>query len=65
MNVRQPVPADLEAVLGVLRAADAAVAGDSDWTASDLADEWNRLAFERDAWVVEHDGTIVGSRRRS
>ena len=60
MNIRQPVQADLEAVLAVLRAADAAVAGDSDWTASDLADEWSRLDLERDAWVVELDGTIVG-----
>lgn len=60
MNVRSPRPGDLEAVLEVLRAADAAVAGDSDWTASDLAAEWKRLDVARDAWVLELDGRIVG-----
>ena len=37
MNVGAPVVADLVRVLEVLRAADSSVAGDSDWTASDLA----------------------------
>ena len=60
MIARPPAPGDLDAVLTVLRAADAAVAGDSDWTASDLAAEWDRLDLERDAWVVELDGEIVG-----
>ena len=60
MIVRPPARGDLDAVLALLRAADAAVAGDSDWTASDLADEWERLDLERDAWVVELDGEIAG-----
>ena len=60
MIVRSPARGDLDAVLALLRAADAAVAGDSDWTASDLAAEWDRLDLERDAWVVELDGEIVG-----
>ena len=60
MNVRVPEEADLEAVLEVLRAADAAVAGDSDWTASDLANEWAELDRSRDAWVLEVDGEIAG-----
>jgi mycothiol synthase len=60
VNVRAPRPEDLEAVLEVLRAADAAVAGDSDWTASDLAAEWKQLDLARDAWVFELDDRIVG-----
>ena len=34
MIARPPAPGDLEVVLALLRAADASVAGDSDWTAS-------------------------------
>lgn len=60
MNVRPPEQDDLEPVLEVLRAADAAVAGDSDWTASDLATEWSELDLGRDAWVLELDGTVAG-----
>ena len=37
MNVRRPEAADLEAVLELMRVTDIAVAGDSDWTASELA----------------------------
>jgi mycothiol synthase len=60
MNVRAPAAADLERVLEVLRAADAAVAGDSDWTASDLANTWAELDLERDAWLFELDGHLAG-----
>lgn len=60
MNVRAPAEADLEPVLEVLRAADSSIAGDSDWTASDLAHEWSDLDLARDAWVFELDGTVAG-----
>lgn len=60
MNVRAPTPDDFGTVLEVLHAADAAVAGDSDWAASDLADTWAELDLERDAWVIELDGRIAG-----
>ena len=60
MNVRAPEEADLEPVLEVLRATDSSVAGDSDWTASDLANEWTELDLARDAWVFELDGAIAG-----
>jgi mycothiol synthase len=60
MNVRAPEDGDLEAVLEVLRAADSSVAGDSDWTASDLANEWAELDLARDAWVFELDGSVAG-----
>lgn len=60
MNVRSPEERDLETVLDVLRAADTAVAGDSDWTASDLAAEWSELDVARDAWLIELDGRVAG-----
>jgi mycothiol synthase len=60
VNVRAPADADLEAVLEVLRAADASVAGESDWTASDLANTWADLDLTRDAWLFELDGRIAG-----
>lgn len=60
MNVRAPDSADLEAVLELVRAADTAVAGDSDWTASDLVATWAELDLARDAWVLELDGRIAG-----
>jgi mycothiol synthase len=60
MNVRQPTAADREAVLAVLRAADSAVAGSSDWTASDLDNEWAELDVTRDAWLIELEGVVAG-----
>ena len=60
MRVRPPTPADLDDVLAVLRAADSAVAGDSDWTRTDLDLEWSRLDLERDAWVIELEDRIAG-----
>jgi mycothiol synthase len=60
VNVRAPEEADLDAVLEVLRATDSSVAGDSDWTASDLASEWEELDLARDVWVFELEGAIAG-----
>lgn len=60
MNVRAPTRDDLVAVLEVLRAADASIAGDSDWTASDLEAEWAEIDLARDAWVLEVDGVVAG-----
>ena len=60
MDVVRPTPDRFDETLDVLRAADVAVYGDSDWTASDLRDEWDGLDLERDAWLVELDGRIAG-----
>ncbi|MCP9484648.1 MAG: GNAT family N-acetyltransferase [Gaiellaceae bacterium MAG52_C11] len=60
MNVRRPDAGDLDAVLELMRAADIAVAGDSDWTASELVETWADLDLARDAWVLELDGRVVG-----
>lgn len=64
MRTRAPREADLEEVLALLQAADIALIGESDWTASDLRDEWEDVAdLERDGWVVELDGRIAGHAR--
>jgi mycothiol synthase len=57
--VRPPRPDELDAVLAVMRAHDAAGWGGSDWTRADLAEEWEGLDLERDARVVELDGRIA------
>lgn len=60
MRVLRPTPERFEEALALLRAADVAVYGDSDWTASDLRDEWDGLDLDRDAWLVEVDGRLAG-----
>ncbi len=60
MRVLRPTLDRFDETLDVLRAADVAVYGDSDWTANDLRDEWDGLDLERDAWLVELDGRIAG-----
>jgi mycothiol synthase len=58
--VRRPSWDDLPAVLELAQAADIAVIGESDWLEDDLRAEWNELDLERDAWLVELDGTLAG-----
>ena len=60
MRILRPTPDRFEEALALLRAADIAVYGDSDWTAEDLRDEWDGLDLEHDAWLVELDGRIAG-----
>jgi mycothiol synthase len=60
VNVRRPREADFDAVLALLRAADEAVLGESDWTSATLREYWDDLDLERDAWVVELDGRLAG-----
>jgi mycothiol synthase len=60
VSVRSPTWDDLPAVLELARAADIAVIGDSDWLEDDLRAEWDDLDLERDAWLVELDGTLAG-----
>jgi mycothiol synthase len=43
-----------------MRAHDTAVWGDSDWTERDLREHWDELDLERDAWVVQAEGRVVG-----
>ncbi|MGH3103409.1 MAG: GNAT family N-acetyltransferase [Gaiellaceae bacterium] len=47
-------------MLSLLRAADEADAGASDWMEKDLRDHWEGLDLDRDAWLVEIDGRLGG-----
>jgi mycothiol synthase len=58
--VRHPVAEDFAHVLALVRAADVAVIGSTDWTATELRLDWQRTDLDRDAWVVEEDGRIAG-----
>lgn len=60
MRVVRPTPDRFGEALEVLRASDAAVYGDTDWTADGLRDEWDGLDLEHDAWLVELDGRVAG-----
>jgi ribosomal protein S18 acetylase RimI-like enzyme len=58
--VTRPTFDRFDEVLGLLQASDAAIWGDSDWTESDLREDWERIDLERDAWLVELDGKLAG-----
>jgi mycothiol synthase len=58
--VRPPRPQEVEHVVGVMRAHDTAAWGGSDWTLGDLAEHWESLDLERNAWVVELYGRMAG-----
>ena len=60
MLVTHPTPARLGEALALLQASDAAIWGDSDWTESDLREDWERIDLARDAWLVELDGRLAG-----
>jgi mycothiol synthase len=60
VQIVRPTPELFDETLALLRAADVAVYGDSDWTADVLREEWDGLDMERDAWLVEVDGRIAG-----
>jgi mycothiol synthase len=58
LNVRTPGSTDFAEVLALVRAADVAVIGETDWTEDSLRDEWRDVDLEHDAWVIELDGRI-------
>lgn len=60
MIVTRPTPDRLPEVLALLQASDTAVWGASDWTESDLREDWERIDLDRDAWLVELDGRLAG-----
>ncbi len=60
MEVVRPHADRFDETLALLRASDQAVFGDSDWTAGELREEWERLDLDRDAWLVELDGRLAG-----
>jgi ribosomal protein S18 acetylase RimI-like enzyme len=60
VQIVRPTPERFDEALALLRAADTAVWGDSDWTADELREEWDGLDLDHDAWLVDLDGTLAG-----
>ena len=60
MIVVRPTHERFAEALSLLQASDVAVWGASDWTASELREDWERLDLDRDAWLVELDGRLAG-----
>jgi mycothiol synthase len=60
-TVRPPRPGDVAAIVALGNAFDRALTGTGDWSEEDVEHDWRGLHDrERDAWVVEDDGAIVG-----
>jgi mycothiol synthase len=60
-TVRPPWPEDFPAIVALGEAFDRALTGTGDWSEEDVADDWRALADpERDAWLVEDSGAVVG-----
>ena len=60
MIVTRPTPDRLPEALALLQASDEAIWGASDWTESDLREDWERIDLDRDAWLIELDGRLAG-----
>ena len=60
MLVSRPTPDRLLDALALLQASDEAIWGASDWTESDLREDWERIDLDHDAWLVEVDGRLAG-----
>ncbi len=60
MIVTHPTSDRLDEALALLQASDEAIWGASDWTESDLREDWERIDLARDAWLVELDGRLAG-----
>ena len=60
-RLRRPTRDDRDAVAAVITAKDMADYGEPDYTAEELATDWDELDLATDAWVVETDsGLLVG-----
>jgi ribosomal protein S18 acetylase RimI-like enzyme len=57
--VTRPTLDRLPEALSLLQASDEAIWGASDWTESDLREDWERIDLDRDAWLVELDGRLA------
>jgi len=58
--VTHPTLDRLPEALSLLQASDEAIWGASDWTESDLREDWERIDLDHDAWLVELDGRLAG-----
>jgi ribosomal protein S18 acetylase RimI-like enzyme len=60
IRLRRPTEADFGGVLALLQASDEAVYGSTDWTPSELRDQWEEIDLATDAWIAELDGRLAG-----
>ncbi len=60
MIVTHPTAERLVEALALLQASDEAIWGASDWTESDLREDWERIDLAHDVWLVELDGRLAG-----
>ncbi len=59
MNRVRATHDDLARVLELAQAADLAVLGETDWTETELREEWEAYDLERDVFLVELDGRLA------
>jgi mycothiol synthase len=60
-TVRPPRPDDIPGIVALGEAFDRELTGTADWSEEDVEHDWRALADpERDAWVVEDGGAVVG-----
>ncbi|MBA3347446.1 MAG: GNAT family N-acetyltransferase [Actinobacteria bacterium] len=52
--------ADLPDVLALAQASDVALIGETDWTETDLREEWQDYDLPRDVFLLELDGRLAG-----
>ena len=60
MNVRRPTPDDAAAVSALMSAMESVLSGVPETALGDVHEEWRTLNLERDAWLVELDGSLAG-----
>jgi ribosomal protein S18 acetylase RimI-like enzyme len=60
VNVRPLTEADVPAVTELVRALETHFTGRPEMSTADLSNEWRQLDLERDAWLIELDGTPAG-----
>jgi mycothiol synthase len=59
-SIRPPTLDDLEAASAVVEAEERRLRGEAQWGAADMRDWWSQLDMERNAWLVENEGRVVG-----
>ncbi len=59
-GLRRPTDADVEAITDLINASDEHDYGAHDLTVDDVREEMGASDLDRDAWVVERDGRLVG-----
>jgi mycothiol synthase len=59
-SVRAPTHDDAAAASAVLEADERRLRGEVQWGVDDMRDWWSQVDMEQNAWLVEHEGRVVG-----